>query len=280
MATLDEASWAAFLHYQDALSKPPDSPLRFQVGDAVRAHVGPDQWCPAVVIGHWWRMPEWPPSFLAPYQLRLAEGELIFAAVDADSFIIAASGTPPAEIALEDDPVMALGWPERTERLELEQNGYTPLHACCLPGPADEATRALALRSLLRRPLMHPDHNKNRGAETPLHCAISYQRLECVKLLLAAGANPRAMNGKMQTALQLAEEAMATEATFPWCGPQDKAFILLLARRVDTELHLAEEVDEYDDDDDGWEDMDDDDEASKPTKTIRKGRLNKPRKAR
>ena len=274
-SALDDASWAAFLEYKRQVTSPPtDAPLRFKVGDAVRAHVGPNEWAAASVVGLWWRLPAWPPSFFAPYQLRLeTDGSLIFAAVDADTFVIGASGPPPEESALDHDPQMALGWPaDVAARLEWEQSGYTPLHVCCMP-PAGNEVIAMesCLRSLLRRPLQHPDHNRNRGAETPLHTAIRYSRLECVKLLLAAGANPRALNGQMQTALQMAESAMeATEATFPWCGPQDKLYILLLARRV------AAELGEEEDDEEEWVDVEEvEASSSKPVKTIRKGRLNK-----
>ena len=275
-SALDDASWAAFLEYKRQVTSPPtDAPLRFKVGDAVRAHVGPNEWAAASVVGLWWRLPAWPPSFFAPYQLRLeTDGSLIFAAVDADTFVIGASGPPPEESALDHDPQMTLGWPaDVATRLEWEQSGYTPLHVCCMP-PAGNEVIAMesCLRSLLRRPLQHPDHNRNRGAETPLHTAIRYSRLECVKLLLAAGANPRALNGQMQTALQMAESAMeATEATFPWCGPQDKLYILLLAKRVAAELG-----EEEDDEEEEWVDVEEDEaSSSRPVKTIRKGRLNK-----
>ena len=140
----------------------------------------------------------------------------------------------------------------------------SPLCVAAALGHADVIYTLLTLGASL-------DRADSSGA-TVLHAASSTGSHECVKLLLAAGANPRALNGQMQTALQMAETAMeATEATFPWCGPQDKLYILLLAKRV------AAELGEEEDDEEGeWVDVEEDEaSSSRPVKTIRKGRLNK-----
>ena len=281
MEVLDDASWATFLQFKSVVNSPPtDVPLRFKVGDAVRAHTGPNQGAAAVVVGLWWRQPQWPPSFFAPYQLRLADGSLIFASVDADSYIISSVGAPPAEGTLDDDPAMALGWPAGSAKAKLEQKGYTPLHSCCAPRVTSGEAE---LRQLLSRPLIHPDSKQNTRSETPLHIAVQYVRLECVKLLLAAGADPRERNLGGQSALDLANVAAANEShsPYPGAGPQDAMHIRLLLGRGVAELGAAEE-EEDDEEEEGWEDMDSDEDGADagPSKTIRKGRLNRaPRKA-
>eukprot|EP00966_Prymnesium_polylepis_P020781 478294-Prymnesium_polylepis.1 len=225
-----DAAWKSFHEWQSELfSSPPADELRFKVGDDVRCHLGPSQWAKGSVAKLWYREERWPQPFLAPYQVRLDDGNLIFAPVDCDTFIISAAGRPPTEQALEHDAAMLLGWPEdRSDRDEWKQFGYTELHVCCMAGPDNSE----ALKALLRRPLMSVDDQQNRYRETPLHIAVNYQRLECVKLLLAAGADPNLTNAHGQDAVDLAKKSATRDNHYHYSGAEDTSHILQLVLRV------------------------------------------------
>jgi len=70
--------------------------LRFQVDDRVVCRTGPgegeDAWSAGTVVKLWHREPGWPKRKVAPYQVRLDTGTLIFAPMDDDRVIKPLSG--------------------------------------------------------------------------------------------------------------------------------------------------------------------------------------------
>jgi hypothetical protein len=79
---------------------PPDPPLRFQVGDRVQCRVGPHPvkgWADGRITQLNYRQVDWPPNMVAPYQIALQDGRLIFAPQDMDQVI-------RARTRAEDDP--------------------------------------------------------------------------------------------------------------------------------------------------------------------------------
>ena len=76
-----------------ALAKRAARKFRFKVGDAVECKYGADDgttgWARGRVIKHLYEEPCWKeqPGFLAPYQVRLDDGRLIYAPEDHDSLI-------------------------------------------------------------------------------------------------------------------------------------------------------------------------------------------------
>lgn len=59
--------------------------LRFPVGEKVQCNCG--QWCDGEVVAHLYRDEGMPPGMVAPYQVKLDSGGLIFAPVDVDEVI-------------------------------------------------------------------------------------------------------------------------------------------------------------------------------------------------
>jgi hypothetical protein len=71
-------------------SWPRRPPLRFEVGARVECRVGPHPvkgWAPGRVIRLHYSEPSWPPNMVAPYQIALHDGRLIFAPQDIDDVI-------------------------------------------------------------------------------------------------------------------------------------------------------------------------------------------------
>ena len=76
---------------------PPKPPLRFEIGDRVDCRVGPHPvkgWAPGRVIRLNYSEPNWPPNMMAPYQIALHDGRLIFAPQDSD--LVIRERPPPA----------------------------------------------------------------------------------------------------------------------------------------------------------------------------------------
>jgi len=64
--------------------------LRFEVGARVECRVGPHPvkgWVPGRIIKLHYTEPSWPPNMVAPYQIALHDGRLIFAPQDSDKVI-------------------------------------------------------------------------------------------------------------------------------------------------------------------------------------------------
>ena len=161
----------------------------------------------ARVVAHWHREEDWPPAFLAPYQLRLAgvaadEDALLFAPVDSDSFV-----RPVGKTVLPvgwDDPALLLGycdWDGRSAR-EWRRSGMSGLHFSCMRGDAH------CVAQLLRRPLAEntPSAAENPFRDSLLHACVQAESLECAMLLLAAGADPTVRNASGRSPLELAVE--------------------------------------------------------------------------
>ena len=68
---------------------PPDEPinLRFHTGMFVLCRVGPTDWLPGKIVKLWYREPNWPPGFFAPYQIELEDGRQIYAPADMDQVV-------------------------------------------------------------------------------------------------------------------------------------------------------------------------------------------------
>ena len=62
------------------------TPLRFGVGDRVIANTGFGH-ASGVISQIWYRDPDWPADKVAPYQIQLADGTLVFAPIDSDDLV-------------------------------------------------------------------------------------------------------------------------------------------------------------------------------------------------
>ena len=224
--------------YKSIAWETPTEQLRFAVGTHVQARVGDDEWEAATVVALWYREDTWPVHNVAPYQMQLAGGDLIFAPFESESFVIAAGAQPPR--AGKVDKAMKLGYGSTSHMREWEESGYGPLHACCMM-KGDVA----ALKSLLRRPLpeCNPNDNRNRMRESPLCMAATYGLLHCAILLLAAGADPRLPNCWRKSAVSIAEENSKRNGEFmlssKWA--HEALFDLLSRRAEELDAEDAEE---------------------------------------
>jgi len=112
-----------------------DAELRFGVGDRVECSVGDDRqnvrkWLPGTIIKTHYKEPTFGDGFVAPYQIRLDIGRLIYAPADEDSTIRKIDSPAPACWICYDD--------EQTEHNKIvrecacrgEENGY--VHLGCL----------------------------------------------------------------------------------------------------------------------------------------------------
>jgi len=201
---LSAAVWPRFerLH-AEAWAAPPAAELRFAAGDRVLMRAPGGAWQPAVVVQRWYREEDWPPAFLAPYQLRL-EGEgtdedlLCYAPVDSDSFV--RSPDTPEPPRSWTDPALNLGWSciPATEAAQFRANGMSALHFSCMRGDPDSVAR------LLRRPTAdnQPGSQNNPLGDSPLHACVQGESVHCAMLCLAAGADPRSRNRRGMTAAQ------------------------------------------------------------------------------
>ena len=75
--------------------------LRFDVGARVECNRG--AWYHGTVVAHYYREVEWPPGQLAPYQVQLDDGTLIYVPADEDGYIRVESGSSDAALADESD---------------------------------------------------------------------------------------------------------------------------------------------------------------------------------
>lgn len=65
--------------------------LRFSVGSRVKCNLGPGGWQSGRVVKQWYREPKWPEGKLAPYQIKIDKGTLIYCPMDDDRFIMASA---------------------------------------------------------------------------------------------------------------------------------------------------------------------------------------------
>lgn len=71
----------------------PAETLRFKVGDRVIANTDEGA-CAGTVVQLNYREPDWPKDVIAPYQIELDEGDLIYAPADSDQ-LVRAEGSQP-----------------------------------------------------------------------------------------------------------------------------------------------------------------------------------------
>ena len=82
--------------------------LRFDVGDRVACNIG--GWASGTIVKVWYRDESWPEDKLAPYQVQLDQGTLIYAPIDDDRAIKAFEGS---EAEVEPEPPRApMTWDE------------------------------------------------------------------------------------------------------------------------------------------------------------------------
>ena len=214
----EEAAWSSFCaRAASAWDEPPSGEgsgaggaLRFAVGDRVRASNSHEGYVDAVVTATWYRRPEWPPSFVAAYQLALGDGadaesvpedDRLLAPLDARAFVVGRDEEPPTQAENDADPIFDVGYPEEEgTRSAWQETGYTNLHLCCMRGITGGGG-ADVLRRLVRRPIHNLQTPAGPSRETPLHVAAMYGDEEAVEVLLMAGANPLAVDALGNTAL-------------------------------------------------------------------------------
>ena len=61
--------------------------LRFAIGDQVQCKTGADTWSKGQVVALMYRDDQMPPGMVAPYQVKLDSGNLIYAPADEDELI-------------------------------------------------------------------------------------------------------------------------------------------------------------------------------------------------
>jgi ankyrin repeat protein len=94
-------------------------------------------------------------------------------------------------------------------------NGQTALHWAVLP-PWDTGDKKGVITLLLRRGA-EIDARRNDG-NTPLHCVVMWGRIDTVKMLLKAGADPKVKNKKRIMPIELSKGNKDIEMLFKSLG--------------------------------------------------------------
>ncbi len=226
----------AGLAHVEALSKWPEPTrqLRFKVGDRVYARASQGMEA-ATVIKLWYREDGWPPSWSAPYQMKLeATGALIYA--PADSSVWVSDSPDENEDDAEYNRIMSLGLVGSRDRSNV-RGEPSQLHAACMSRQFGD------LQELLRipNPQYDPNIDFTVDGDTPLHIAVTFGRFLCAIVLLAAGADPRISNKKGLAAVSFAASReghkmrMSDASASRFCGStwELDATALLIARVAD-----------------------------------------------
>ena len=82
--------------------------LRFEIGTRVECQTG-EAWAPGVIVGRYYREPDWPEGQVAPYQIQLDNGALIYAPADLDECIRAESSQEAAGVERTGSDVIVVG---------------------------------------------------------------------------------------------------------------------------------------------------------------------------
>jgi hypothetical protein len=99
---------------------PPEPALRFAIGERVECRVGPHPvkgWAAGRIVRLHYSEPNWPPNMVAPYQIQLHDGRLIYAPQDVDQLIRL---RPPAKET--DPPSPEVKYPEDGGDLEDDED--------------------------------------------------------------------------------------------------------------------------------------------------------------
>eukprot|EP00595_Chromulina_sp_UTEXLB2642_P001803 CAMPEP_0196764712 /NCGR_PEP_ID=MMETSP1095-20130614/6696_1 /TAXON_ID=96789 ORGANISM="Chromulina nebulosa, Strain UTEXLB2642" /NCGR_SAMPLE_ID=MMETSP1095 /ASSEMBLY_ACC=CAM_ASM_000446 /LENGTH=203 /DNA_ID=CAMNT_0042120959 /DNA_START=319 /DNA_END=930 /DNA_ORIENTATION=+ len=114
---------------EDCLSKwkagikcdwPPKPPLRFGIGERVECRIGPHPvkgWAAGRIIKLHYSESDWPPNMVAPYQIQLHDGRLIYAPADVDQVIRL---RPPAQP--NDPPSPEVQYPNDEDDEDYDEN--------------------------------------------------------------------------------------------------------------------------------------------------------------
>ena len=82
--------------------------LRFEIGTRVECQTG-EAWAPGVIVGRYYREPDWPEGQVAPYQIQMDNGALIYAPVDSDECIRAESNQEAVGVVRTGSDVIVVG---------------------------------------------------------------------------------------------------------------------------------------------------------------------------
>ena len=105
-------------------------PCRFDVGTKVMCNTGRSGWPVGTIVALYYREDRWPPGNVAPYQVQLEDGQLIFVPADDDRTVIA-------------EPLSKTGNRNRRARLAAKACKKAPMNSA-----SDASARMLKTRLL------------------------------------------------------------------------------------------------------------------------------------
>ncbi len=105
---------------------PPEPELRFTIGDRVECRVGPHPvkgWAAGRIVRLHYSEPNWPANMVAPYQIQLHDGRLIYAPQDVDQLIRLRAPAGPNDPPSPEVIYPADGEQEEGEYEDVEEDG-------------------------------------------------------------------------------------------------------------------------------------------------------------
>mmetsp|Transcript_3653 Transcript_3653/g.13118 ORF Transcript_3653/g.13118 Transcript_3653/m.13118 type:complete len:384 (-) Transcript_3653:235-1386(-) len=149
-----------------------DITLRFPLGAEVECNVG--TWAAGTVVQHWYRQRDWPPGRFAAYQVKLNNGNLIYAPMDDDRLIRQVREMKIHKAIREGDND---GFVTACEKAKKAGAGLRQLR----DGPRNISEDEALIEAI----------NEYDGqGDTPLYIAIELGRTELAHRCLASGADP------------------------------------------------------------------------------------------
>ena len=164
--------------------------LRFGVGARVECNVG--AFLPGEVVALNYREPDWPPGKTAPYQVKLADGRLIYAPFDDDRLIRRPRTYPLVEAARAGLGDLA----NALEKIKANPDAFSESEQVGLDAPDDKGDSPLGVVSargdyaaafLLLEAGASPSAKDGRG-RIPLHHAVESGSMALVTALLDSGS--------------------------------------------------------------------------------------------